>query len=314
MSFIHRILLGVSCVLMLGQLADAARLAEVSDKEVEELKTDIISNQDLDIELKMKSVETMMRREDHKKSFSLELDDPLSKTTKTLSDMLGIEVGGLIQKLNADPLDISTMLRLADLYLQGNRPDRAAEMYYRAASIAPDNYKAVAGMGSAMLGLGDNENAFRILSRAAVVLPLDYQLHFNLASACYRTKRYNPAEKLFAKLLSKDPQNPKTLYNLAAVKIEQGDESAAVNLLLQAHAAQPQNPFAMLFAARIHSRSNQKPEMVTALKKVKPLMSHADFLISLQHQAFSAWQEDEEFKQLLQPTSTPLIPALPKPE
>ncbi|MCC6360340.1 MAG: tetratricopeptide repeat protein [Phycisphaerales bacterium] len=93
----------------------------------------------------------------------------------------------LMQRVQADPSDISSRLELAGSLLRGGRVQEAIGHYEAAVRSAPENLDALRGLGQALLVAGRRPEAREPLLKVVERDPNDWQSHTNLFAAMERT-------------------------------------------------------------------------------------------------------------------------------
>jgi len=165
--------------------------------------------------------------------------------------------------------DIPRLYRvLGDLYLKANRLDEAAEAYWRASRLDPQNVGNVHFLGFTLLALGDHENGIRIYRELYKIYPNSRKVLFNLASAYYSLEEYERASEFlgkYMKTLSKE--NSKADYNMGLLLLETGRAADALPWLERSSGLMPSNPFvsvALHRAATISGDTNKAESVVTS--------------------------------------------------
>ncbi|MBI4494665.1 MAG: tetratricopeptide repeat protein [Chloroflexi bacterium] len=85
------------------------------------------------------------------------------------------------QRLAENPRDTSTMAAIADWLYKGRRFAQAADLYYQAVDVEPDNAHFRVGLGLALFYQGMPNMAQRELKRAIELNPKSTDAHFNYA-------------------------------------------------------------------------------------------------------------------------------------
>jgi len=148
----------------------------------------------------------------------------------------------LLQK--ALPLDSSlpfTRLVLGDLYLRADRPDLASQHLLQAASLLPEDQKAVAEemlerareperwlkLGDLLLGQNDFQGAVRAFNQAATFGAKPVDVAVGLSAAYIGLQDWVSAKRVLDEALLSAPEDARLYNNAGVVAREQGDIEAA---------------------------------------------------------------------------------------
>lgn len=96
--------------------------------------------------------------------------------------------------------DLATLIRLGQVHLARDEPERASERFAQALALDPRAAAALAGRGKAAAVLGDLEGAVRDLSAALELQPRAQSLRYPLAQAYRQLGRLEDAKRELAQL------------------------------------------------------------------------------------------------------------------
>lgn len=162
------------------------------------------------------------------------------------------QIDGAVRKLlderedaaRAAPEDPVAQARLADMYLRVNRLDEAAQAYWRAARLDPENPDVLESFGFVLLALGDPENGLAVYRRLQAAKKDGPRIRFNIAAALAQLGRHDEAAVLWqAYLIEDDSAEPRAAYNLALSHLHAGRPRDAIRLLELLVHHQPDQPY-----------------------------------------------------------------------
>jgi len=115
----------------------------------------------------------------------------------------------LLEAVNKDPKDFDSLVKLGDLYYDGQQFPRAIQCYERALAIHPDNPDVRTDMGTAYWYTGDAEKAVAAMERSLKFRPGHPQTLFNLGWVRWQGKQ-DPkgAIEAWQQLLKTNPDYP----------------------------------------------------------------------------------------------------------
>ena len=90
------------------------------------------------------------------------------------------KIATLMQKLQANPSDVESLLALGDEYYFGNQFDDANGFYQKVIAIDPKNVKALNAIGAVYYNKQDLPNAEKTWKAVVVIDPKNTEAHFNL--------------------------------------------------------------------------------------------------------------------------------------
>jgi Flp pilus assembly protein TadD len=145
---------------------------------------------------------------------------------------------------------------LGDLLVKANRLDEAAEAYWKASRLEPQNIGHLHFLGFTLLALGDHENGIRIYRELFEQYPNSRKVLFNLASAYYSLDEYEQATGYLGKFMaSANKEEPKANYNMGILLLATGRAGDAVPWLERSAQRMPSNPFVPVALARAFTES-----------------------------------------------------------
>jgi cytochrome c-type biogenesis protein CcmH/NrfG len=90
------------------------------------------------------------------------------------------KVSALMQKIAANPQDVTSLLGLGDEYYAGQQFTTAAGFYDQVLAIDPKNLKALQARGAVAFNTGDLANAQKLWNQAVAIDPNNQELHYDL--------------------------------------------------------------------------------------------------------------------------------------
>ncbi len=122
-------------------------------------------------------------------------------------------VGPMSSEYTAD-----SYFNLANVRLDQNRIEEAAELFRKALELDPEYVEAYNNLGIIYdQEYSDYDKAVEYYNEVLKRYPEDLHAHMNLGTAYYRLNRENEAVKEYKKALEISPNNPDALHNLAYV-------------------------------------------------------------------------------------------------
>ena len=129
----------------------------------------------------------------------------------------------------ANDADPNAWVLLGEAYLKVNRNSDSADAFRKALAKAPQNSKALFGLGSALLRLGQVENALATLEKAAPLVNVP-QVYDKLGVAHVMNGQPREALASFEQAHSMDASDPDIATNLALAASLMGQYSRAIGL------------------------------------------------------------------------------------
>jgi tetratricopeptide (TPR) repeat protein len=135
------------------------------------------------------------------------------------------DVAEAIEKAKNEPQNIEAQLKVADMYSQIQRFDKAAEFYERAAALKPNDFTVNVKTAGTYFDARQFENAAKFYEKALEINPKDIDARTDLGTTF--VERQSPdidrGIQEFQKSLQIDPKHEPTLYNMAVAFSKKGD-------------------------------------------------------------------------------------------
>jgi tetratricopeptide (TPR) repeat protein len=190
--------------------------------------------------------------------------------------------------LKADAKFGEARLRLAEAYSQTGDLRRAAQEYFRAADLMPENADAQVKAGTLLLLGGRFEDAKSRAQKALAADPKNVDAQILLGNATAGTKDVAGAVKEFEEAIALAPEDSRGYTALGAAQLAQGQAAEAEKLFRQAVEVQPNAVPARLALANFLWSANRRPEaeavFVEALK-LEPTNKLANRALAVFHSA-----------------------------
>ena len=174
----------------------------------------------------------------------------------------GAAIHVLSNYLHDHPKDTSARLLLADAYVITREDGQAEDQYQAILKLAPDNYRALAGLGELYEREGNPEKAEPMLARAATLSHGAPKIRIAWAVALARLHRYKEASRALAGLtLPRSPEERISFHRLkASVASGLGDARTAASEMEKALALSPDQPGLQMAtaAAEIQAKNWQR--------------------------------------------------------
>lgn len=214
-------------------------------------------------------------------------------------------VADLRQAVHEDPDNVQALLWLGIVELQTGHPEDATGPLDHAAEIAPKDisvldYRVQAHMGVAresytsiyQLDPGswrlhrlnaqidaearEHTQAIEEYQAALKTAPNEADLYEGLGWEYRQTGQTDLAEKAFEKELALTPGNPIAMYNLASVRVDSGQDEAAVPLLEQVVKLYGMPTVADYYLGRAYAAEGKKELAIAELRKATTLPGETD--------------------------------------
>lgn len=154
-----------------------------------------------------------------------------------------IAVGARFGRRGALAVAVIVSLAAASATVARNRDYRSAlALWTDTVAKAPDNGRAHAGVGAALLEQGKPAEAIPSLRRAVELDPLLAEAHNNLANALSDTGRGAESLAHFVRAINLSPRKPSTYYNYGNALLEIGRPGEAISQQQAALRLRPQFP------------------------------------------------------------------------
>jgi putative PEP-CTERM system TPR-repeat lipoprotein len=135
----------------------------------------------------------------------------------------------------ADPKSAQIALMLSSVHLGNDNVPRAKEILERLTQSQPQNPTAANMLATAYLQAGDRRRARQWYGKALTINPDFRPAIINLAQLDALEKRYDSARAALDRLLAKEPENQRLLYELATLEKQSGSLPNALRLLEKAY-------------------------------------------------------------------------------
>jgi tetratricopeptide (TPR) repeat protein len=123
-----------------------------------------------------------------------------------------------LQAHEMDPLDATALLGLAECAQHRGRLDRVIEFGRQIPLGRPEWFQSRTMLANAYIGLGQGEQAIRVMTEWVKADPNQPGAHNNLGSVFLQLGRFSQAEACFRKALEIDPAFPEAQRNLARLR------------------------------------------------------------------------------------------------
>ena len=173
----------------------------------------------------------------------------------------------LRQALAVAPGDAGVLRELADLFVQGGRPDAAAPIYDALVQARPGDADLLHNRGVAMLALRRPAEAVAAFD-AAIALKPDYlSALFNRGLALGQLGRAADAESSYARLIALKPDHAQALNNRAVALLGLGRPAEALACIDRALQVSPDDPGALGNRAHILTRLGRPAEALDSAER-----------------------------------------------
>ncbi len=170
--------------------------------------------------------------------------------------------------LSLDKANQITPNDLNILELRGKAHSQIArDSYARMATLQPGNWHVHHVQAQLYADEGKHADAITELQAAIKLQPNNPDLYEELGDEHRSINQMEPAETAYKRGLELGPANPIAMYNLGSIKIENGDSSAGVSLLLKMTATYLGSPVAEYYLGRGLVSMNKDEDAVVWLQK-----------------------------------------------
>ncbi len=145
-----------------------------------------------------------------------------------LPDLEGDEAATLQQRAAMSPKSADLALRLGTVYLREEQFAQARESFENARRNNPASAKPLLGLACVADGLGDYEQAIKLLAAAQSRDPDDPAIAFSIAFSHERLERRGAAQAEYRRALAACPQLRNAYERLAAIAIREADWDQAI--------------------------------------------------------------------------------------
>ena len=123
--------------------------------------------------------------------------------------MIG-EIRELRKRIDADPQDHESMVRLANLFHDASMFDEAIALYEQALAVRPDDPNQLTDLGICYRGKQEFDRALELFAQANAIDPSHWQSLFNAVIVnSFDLGDYDRAEEALAQMEQIDPQPPR---------------------------------------------------------------------------------------------------------
>lgn len=163
------------------------------------------------------------------------------------------DVMAVIEKARNDPSNFEAQMQAAALFNQINRPEGALEFYTRAAKLKSNDYGLLVKLGDGTFDLRRYDEAAKWYEQAIKIKPGDPTVQMDLGQSYYlrRPRDLERAIASYRAALKIDPRHEKSLQNLTAALIDQGDLPGARKSIEQLAQVNPGNQALAQFRAQL---------------------------------------------------------------
>ena len=145
--------------------------------------------------------------------------------------------------LEFEPDNPEVVVKLARILRTGDRNEEALPLFMKYLMLVPDDYQALAHIGSCLSALGRFDEAESYLRRALAGLD-DPTTHYNLGVLLAMTGRLDAAISEYRSALARNPQYSDARANLATALARRGDVAHAARELTALVESDPENALA----------------------------------------------------------------------
>jgi tetratricopeptide (TPR) repeat protein len=163
--------------------------------------------------------------------------------------------------LEFEPDNPEVVVKLARILRTAGRNDEALPFFQRYHQLVPDDYQALAHIGSCLSAMGRFQEAESYLRRALAGLD-DPTTHYNLGVLLAMTGRLDDAIAEYRKALDRDAQYSDARSNLATALARRGDIAGAGEELATVVASDPENALARTNLGLVRLQQGRRQEAV----------------------------------------------------
>ena len=158
-------------------------------------------------------------------------------------------------------------VNLGVIALTGAHWAEGVHCYEQALAINPKDSKALNGKATALLSLGQTDEAGKVWNEALAANPRDIETLSNLGKLAMRLDDYDKAEKLFTAARSADPGNAEPHIGLAEIALVKGNAKTAIVESRAALRLVPDHPAALACLGEALIQNGENSAAVEPLKK-----------------------------------------------
>jgi tetratricopeptide (TPR) repeat protein len=155
------------------------------------------------------------------------------------------DVAEAIEKAKNEPQNLEAQLKVADMYSQIQRFDKAAEFYERAAALKPNDFTLNIKTAGTYFDARQFENAAKFYEKALEINPKDVDARTDLGTTFVerQTPDIDRGIQEFQKSLKIDPKHEPTLYNMAVAYSKKGDTDSFQKTVARLEAIDPNGKY-----------------------------------------------------------------------
>lgn len=155
------------------------------------------------------------------------------------------DVAEAIEKAENEPNNLEAQLKVADMYAQIQRFDRAAEFYERAAALKPNDFTVNVKTAGTYFDARQFENAAKFYEKALEINPKDVDARTDLGTTFVERQAPDIDRGIqeFQKSLEIDPKHEPTLYNMAVAYSKKGDTGSFQKTVARLESIDPNSKY-----------------------------------------------------------------------
>ena len=115
------------------------------------------------------------------------------------------QLAALTEKVKADPKDVASLQKIADLYFTATDWANAKASAEKVLAVDPKNEQALVSLGAAAYNSGDNAAAEKAWKQGVALYPKNAELHYDLGFLYMTTGRSDLMKAEWAKVVEIDP-------------------------------------------------------------------------------------------------------------
>ena len=186
------------------------------------------------------------------------------------NQMLQLAIGEYEKLAQLKPNDVETHLLLGQLYGLNHDSAKAEAEFKAAQKIDSGSEEVVLNMARLYSEQGDTQRAMETLA-AVPVTDRTARIEFALGASYDQLKKPKEAAAAYQRALDQEPDNLDTERGLASALLADNQLEAALKILNQIVAAEPQDAQSQIHISEIERRQGHYEEALGTLKKAKPL-------------------------------------------
>ena len=227
-------------------------------------------------------------------------EDALSSYSRALacdppSSYLGIQVARMLFKLGRieeatlrledilkqDPVSVSAMMYLGELYNVQKRVDEAILLYERVLKVEPDKTESLLFLGVLYASKQDFEKGQACFDRVLAKEPENLLAMYYLGTLYIEKKNYKAAEAQFKKIVEINPNFYAAYLNLGLISEARGNPKSAEGYYNKALALNPQNLYIRERLAQLYISGKSYDKAVKELEEIARNIPNVDIHFKL---------------------------------